>query len=203
MRKLPTYLFVLLIIASFTTCKRDSSGPCGGRKSYYNLSDIDKAKVPYTGTDTLVFVSNTNDTAICIGQGKKQFYEKVARIVSMGDCASDTDFYEAYNYKFSTNNFKIILDFNLYKDDLYGLETVHITKNLFTEFRIYLVDINNKSVANFIDSIQVRDKWFKNVTFTNKYFDSNLDKLYYNNEYGILKMQNSDSTEVWELLTKK
>ncbi len=203
MKKIFILLLPLLSILIITSCKRDSSGPCGGRKTYYQLSDIDKAKVPYTGADTLIFVSNTNDTAICIGQGKKQFYEKVARIVSMGDCASDTDYYEAYNYKFSTNNFKFILDFNLYKDDLYGLETVHITKNLDTEFRIYLVDINNNSVANFIDSIKIRDDWFKKVTFTNKYFDSNLDKLYYNNQYGVLKIQNRDSTEVWGLITKK
>lgn len=159
--------------------------------------------MPYTGTDTLVFVSNTNDTAICLGQGKKQFYEKFTRIVSMGDCASDTDFYEAYNYGFKSNKSSFKLELNIYKNDGYGLETIHATKNIDTEFRIYLVDINNKSISNYIDSIYVRNKWYNKVTVTSKYFNPNLDKLYYNKEFGILKIQNSDSTQVWELLTKK
>jgi hypothetical protein len=103
MKKLITYLLPLLIISSFTACKKDSSGPCGGGKEYYYLSEVDKAKVAYTGSDTIIFISNKNDTCICIGQGKKQFFLTESIAVAGGDCDPRTIFYEAFNYKFISN----------------------------------------------------------------------------------------------------
>ena len=64
-------LIVLCLIATTFACGDKDDG-CGERKdAYYYLSADAKSKIPYTGTDTLVFVSNTGDTARCIGQGTK------------------------------------------------------------------------------------------------------------------------------------
>lgn len=73
-----------------------------GKKTYYNLSDVDKAKVPYTGNDTLVFVSNTNDTAICIGQGKEQIYTEVC--FTSVECEPNCDYFDGYKYSFFDKN---------------------------------------------------------------------------------------------------
>ncbi len=201
MKKLLTYLLSYLIALSFETCKRDNP-PCGGGKDYHYLSEGEKTKVPYTGIDTLVFISNTNDTAVCIGQGKEQFYKTLTTPVANGDCNPRIDYYEAYNYKFKSNNLKFNLDFNAYKNDLYGDATIHILFNQ-SDFPIYIDEIDNSKTPYYMDSLKIVNEWYKRITFTSKYFDSTLDKLYYNKEFGILKIQNSDSTEVWELLTKK
>jgi hypothetical protein len=202
MKKLPTYLFALLIILSLVACKRDSSGPCGGGKEYYYLSEGEKAKVAYTGSDTIIFISNKNDTSICICQGKKQFFLSESVPVAGGDCDPRTIFYEAFNYKFISNKADFNLELNIYENDGYGSEAIHIIFNQ-SDFSIYTDRIDNSKAPHYIDSLLIRGNWYKGVTSTSKYFDPKLDKLYYNKEFGVLKIQNSDSTEVCELLTRK
>jgi hypothetical protein len=102
-----------ILFAIITSCSKDP-GPCGGQKTYYYLSEKDKAKVPYTGTDTLVFVSNTNDTAVCVGQGKKQFFT-VEYDSGNPDCEPAEYYYEAYNYKYDCLNTNFKLDLNIFK----------------------------------------------------------------------------------------
>jgi hypothetical protein len=137
--KLISILFLIMLIQS---CTKDSE-PCGGNETYNYLSTEDKAKVPYTGTDTLVFVSNTNDTAVCIGQGKKRFYTVKYLSVRAGECQNDAYYYEAYNYKFVSNNSNLKIETNIYKDDLSGSETIHFLKNQI-DFTLYLDHIDLK-----------------------------------------------------------
>ncbi len=116
-----------------------------------------------------------------------------------GNCPPVVHYFEGNHYKFISNNPKFSLDFVVRKNDELNPETIYITNNN-VEFILYLVDINNKEMENFIDSINVRNKWYKNVTEITKSFEPNLHKLYYNKDYGILKFQNADSTVIWELI---
>ncbi|MCX6186815.1 MAG: hypothetical protein NTU43_07440 [Bacteroidetes bacterium] len=202
MMKLSTYLLLFFFI-SIISCRKDSSNGCGGSiKTYHQLSDFDKAKIPYKVNDTLVFISKSNDTAICIGQGKKQNFGVQSTPKVNGDCDPDFDYYEFYDYNFKSNNLKFNIALSIYKNDGYGFETVHFNFNE-TDLPLYCTDIGNPEYSTYIDSIIVLGKWYRSVSYAAKYFNPKLDKLYYNKEFGILKIQNSDSSEVWELLNKK
>jgi len=200
-------LIFLLFTSTFFSCRKDDDTPCDNKDYHYNLSEEDKSKVPYTGYDTLVFVSNTNDTAVCIGQGKKQYYLRtVIPNYTINNCSiPSTDNYEAYNYKFSSNNSKFDIDFNIYQKygEGIGSKTINIIYNNKYEFVLFLSQINKKSSDSYIDSIITQEVWYKDVSITFLNFDKSLNRLFYNQEFGIIKIQNSDSTEVWELLTKK
>jgi hypothetical protein len=197
-------LIFLLFTSTFFSCRKDDDTPCDNKDYHYNLSEEDKSKVPYTGYDTLVFVSNTNDTAVCIGQGKKQFYLRtVIPNYTINNCSiPSTDNYEAYNYKFSSNNSKFNIELDQYKKNENGLEYIFFQFNKIY-FILYNRRVGNPNSNNFIDSILVKDKWFKNVSMASRDFNSQYDNLYYNKNFGILKIQNADSSEVWELHTKK
>ena len=182
----------------FSNCKKDNTtGKCGGNKYYHNLSASDKTKVPYSGTDTLVFVSNNEDTAVCLGQGKKQFYV-TSSFYANPDCPPNTDYYEANSYLMASTNSNFQLNFTLYKDDGYGLPAIHVIRKQ-TDFRLSLVHINYQAAENFIDSLKVRNVWYKRATVIWSHGNPQADKLYYNQEFGIIKIQNADSTEIWEL----
>ncbi|MFZ4798984.1 MAG: hypothetical protein ACOYMA_15895 [Bacteroidia bacterium] len=134
-------LSIFLLVIFNQSCSKDK-GSCGGNKTNYYLSDVDKAKVPYTGTDTLVFVSNINDTAICIGQGKKLFYTSRSFSVNAGECEDDTYYYEAYNYKFKDRNKFLDIDLNIWKDNLKITDviSINIKENTYGTLLSYLVD---------------------------------------------------------------
>ena len=72
-----------------------------------------------------------------------------------------------------------------------------------TDFPLYLDHINNPTSSTYIDSLFVKGKWYSAVSYAAKYFNPQFDKLFYNKEYGILKIQNADSTVIWELINKK
>lgn len=188
MKKLQTYLLSLLIIVSFTACKRDSSNGCGGSiKSYHFLSDANKAKVPYSGTDTLVFVSNANDTAVCIGQGRKQFYEVLSTPVANGDCDPDFDYYEAYYYKFIDKNNLLNITMNIWENDLYTWEVMDININT---YRLYPVNLRFLITKYYDDSITIN-----NVTWQVNKIGSFIK---YNLQKGIMYCENDNKK--WTLI---
>ena len=66
---------ILLLVMLIQSCSK--TDPCPkGQENYYNLTDEEKSKIPYTGTDTLVFISDKSDTATLIGKGKSQSYKR-------------------------------------------------------------------------------------------------------------------------------
>jgi hypothetical protein len=148
-------LIMLSLLAIITSCSKDP-GPCGGQKTYYYLSEEDKAKVPYTGTDTLVFVSNTNDIAVCIGQGKKQFFT-VNYIEGNPDCDPAEYYYEAYNYKFIDTNNLLNLTLNIYKDDLVSSDILEIKVN---SYRLYPINLSFLTENYYDDSVFINNKFY-------------------------------------------
>lgn len=191
---------LILALTLIVSCRKDTTEPCGGREYFYYLNEEEKSKIAYSGNDTLVFANNFNDTAICIGQGKKQFYVKSCP--SRVECDPDCWYYEAYHYPFSSNNPKFNFELKIYKNDGYGVETVNFLFNGI-DLPLYFINIDRKGSPVYIDSIFVINKWYYSISWAAKYFNPSLDKLFYNKEFGVLKIQNPDSTEIWQLITKK
>jgi hypothetical protein len=187
MKKLQTYLLSLLIILSFTACKKDSSNGCGGTiKNYYYLSEADKAKVPYTGIDTLVFVSKTNDTAICIGQGKTTYYN-VFQDPTNPDCAPREEYNEVVEYRYkSTVINKLDFIVSLKKWDYDG--TMGVLK----------ISFKDKILGTIFSYLN--DKYYSNhvINGVNKsglmFYEDTTYKttLIYNHQEGILQFKTSD-----------
>jgi hypothetical protein len=165
-------------------CSKDP-GPCGGQKTYYYLSEEDKAKVPYTGTDTLVFVSNTNDTAVCIGQGKKQFYT-VEYDSGNPDCKPPEYYYEAYNYKFIDTNNLLNITLNVYNYE----DNMEIKNNDLSLFPINLIYFYEKY---YNDSASTNKNQYNTLRINNgKGFI-----VQYNLKKGIIKVESNNKT--WRL----
>jgi len=89
--KISTILIAFLLgcIVCFTTCKKNSGCP-DATNTYYNLSADEKSKIPYSGTDTLIFLSNTGDSAKLFGHGKTDNYNTQSYWQATPDCPQTT-----------------------------------------------------------------------------------------------------------------
>jgi hypothetical protein len=168
-------LYITMIVIFFCTqaCKR-SEPDCGDLSdeiTNYNIADSNKAKIPYTGTDTLVFVSNSNDTAVLIGQGKKSFQTTTRNSIAGGDCPkSAVNNYQNIQINFIGNDSTIKnINFNVYKNN-------QLLTPSFTDFDIsidnLLIATNNFEYVNYQfkspnDSIILDNKYQKGVFIDN------------------------------------
>ena len=170
-------LIVLGLMATTFACGDKDDG-CGERKDrYYYLSADAKSKIPYTGTDTLVFVSNTGDTARCIGQGTQVTYESV---LSAGPCPGSQEYevnstsYVGENQEIVITNSKLIQDIN-----------IHFDNHLF----IVANDVIGKTNISFYRSEYIIGM----ITYKNVYIiegrGSNENSLVYNSELGIIQIK--------------
>ncbi len=156
----------------------------------YNIADSNKAKIPYTGTDTLVFVSNTGDTATLIGQGKNTQYESVRSSIKGGDCPrTGIENYENNKYVYNSNDTSIIQIYylafmrngNLISSPP-SYNSLRIAINGINFFDGDITDVNNEKF--YTDSIFIKGKYFKGL-----YIDD-IKSVLYNYKYGILKIKN-------------
>jgi len=179
-------------------CKR-SETDCGDLSDVitnYNIPDSNKAKIPYTGTDTLVFISDANDTATLIGQGKQTYYKTVRNSIGGGDCPrSGVTNYEnvEYNFKNTLQWLKLNID-----------ESGPINKVSYTSLSFYINERKTtERIFEFIinestqkDSIKIINRYY-----TGKYIDLNKTSLF-SFEIGILKFKDINN-KTWILNTKK
>lgn len=205
-------LYVLLStvwvsIATLSSCNlfpKEEPYECPDRTDYYQLSEDQKRILPYTGYDTIRFVSNTGDTLTCIGQGKQYFSTQKFEPYSDPGCGNHGTYsnYEAYKIEFvdAIQNEKIELihyDFALtgrYK----GGSTIYVTyKNGNGATSDY--QISRPTASNFLGSIEISGLVYNNVT---KAESDPLDTAQFvlvNKTDGILKIQ-LNNTESWEFI---
>jgi hypothetical protein len=173
-------IFSLLLICS---CKRETN--CGDLSDVitnYNISGEDKAKIPYTGSDTLIFISDVNDTAILIGQGKNIYYTKERNSLSSGDCPRmGEDNFENFAINFNGPNADLsILKYVFYMTkDKRGGVYITINNNTYPESINFL---NNPYY--YTDSTLIENKYYKGciINSTNKF------TTLYNYQFGFLSI---------------
>ena len=180
------YISIISLLFIVQACKR-SETDCGDLSDVitnYNISDADKAKIPYTGADTLVFISDANDTATLIGQGKNTHYESVRNSLNgNGDCPKyEVIKYENIDINFISNNDTLIT--SIYYKVYHPIHDVNYTFiNLYLNTKglsSYPFELLNNKV--FEDSVLVKNKYIKGY-----YIDSNRSQVLYNYQKGIIK----------------
>lgn len=193
------YISIISLLFILQACKR-TEPDCGDLSDVitnYNIADSNKAKIPYTGKDTLVFISDAGDTSTLIGQGKKTNYESVRTNISGGDCPrAGIDNYENIDMSFIGNLFT-------FSKIYFRINTTDFYKNTLTGFEIkcnetFRVGSTLERVYFFLpisDSIFINNNYVKG-----KYIDDN-KSLLYNLNIGILKI--SFNNKIWILNTKK
>jgi hypothetical protein len=92
--KIIYFLLLMAVIAMLGIQSCGKGSPCEGRDmtdaiTVYTIADSIKANIPYTGWDTLVFVSDAGDTATLYGQGKRTYFKESFNSTS-GDCPKQT-----------------------------------------------------------------------------------------------------------------
>jgi hypothetical protein len=179
-------LIVLCFIATTFACGDKDDG-CGERKDrYYYLSADAKSKIPYTGTDTLVFVSNTGDTARCIGQGTQVSYESV---LSAGPCPGSQEY--------EVNSTSYVGDLNIEISLRVNRNRIVITMQD-SEHSIGFSQVGDLRVYSYMPSITI-----DSVTYMHVHeLDNNLQlfrKIIFNQQYGIIQI-NHLNNKIWNRL---
>ncbi len=176
---------MLCFIATTFACGDKDDG-CGERKdAYYYLSADAKSKIPYTGTDTLVFVSNTGDTARCIGQGTQVAFEEQN---DGGICPSFS--------QYEVNSTSYVGDLNIEISLPSRVSDLSIIFNNILFYRSISV-IGNDKEPGYLFEYVINNKTFNHVhVIKNKI--NNEQILIYSISYGILQV--NDGKTIWNRL---
>ncbi len=179
---------LLLFVMLSQSCSK--TDPCPkGQENYYNLTDEEKSKIPYTGTDTLVFISDKGDTATLIGQGKSQSYKRTTSGGSP-DCGAGSYVYENYeriDYNYLANN-PILnrIDFSLQRYDDNG--SFDCMLNGFYKFNFRILEASDS--LRYKDTVIYKNKTIKCLRMIS-YTDPSTN-YYFNYLFGIVKIKIND-----------
>ena len=101
------FLIRLSVVLMLNSCSGDSS--CVPEPTKVFLSQFNETAIPYDGLDTLVFINNSGDTAVCVGQGKETFFERI-HLYGV-DCGQVDRSYESRKIQFSPikNSFRLFV----------------------------------------------------------------------------------------------
>lgn len=187
-------ILLLIILSSvFSSCRKDVD-PCDFDSNSYNyLSSDNKAKIPYNGDELLMFTSNFGDTAICIGQGREQFFTTFTWY-DYGCERQMFSNYEAYKIKFLDENKKLNIEILGYCKDEFGKGRVYISLNGHQKLivRVLFASLSPKyEITNFNSS----KKSYQTVPIYSG--SSNLDTVYYSLIKGIIGIKKD--TLIWRL----
>ncbi len=179
-------LIVLGLMATTFACGDKDDG-CGERKDrYYYLSADAKSKIPYTGTDTLVFVSNTGDTARCIGQGTQVSYESVS---SARPCPGSQEYEVNSTSYVGDMNFDVALRANRNRIVISMQDSEH---------SIGFSQVGDQRVYSYLPAFIIDSVVYKDV----HELDNNLQlfrKIIFNQQFGIIQI-NHLNNKIWNRL---
>lgn len=198
------YIHVLLVAFLFSLYSCGPKDPDCMNTQYetVNLTSGDEAKIPYTGYDTLHFLSKQGDTCILRGTGKQYFYEDVNE-TSIPVCPpTRTTHYQGFSINFIA--IKGDLHFNIKVHSSVATLEVNTISN-FDNNVLFAASYNQiGTVQTFLyhDSLEIAGTYYYKVFkmssiiegIPNAYDPSNIALI--NNQLGILYLANTtNSTE--------
>lgn len=196
-------LLTLLCITAFyfTSCKPDEQSPCSdASNTIVNLTAIELNKVPYTGFDTLYFLSKTGDTNIVVGGGKQYYYD-TKYSTQPPDCPQNQSTqYQAYKINFTPT--KGDLNFSIIQREIKYSIYINVNKYPFSfsaETGSIGVKITN-SIYQYFDSLTINNyKYDKVLVFLAQ---DTTYKLYMNQPNGILFIRSLKDNEEYSIMKK-
>lgn len=184
---LPLTLISLLI----SCCDVDDDPPCGkGSTTNYNLSVADKKATPYVIGDTLVFISNSQDTAICICTQNNNSYETIETRAGLHpECPSNYENYEVSTFMWSPKNVDLKFAVSLHEKILTSkyeqLNTINISF-LNKPFYLSIAHLNRTSAVTYFGTKKFfNDSTYQNLSRILMDWDVPTDTVFYNTEYGL------------------
>jgi len=194
-----SFLFTILCLILIKACK-PSEAVCGDLSDVvitYNIADSNKVKIPYKGSDTLIFISDANDTSILIGQSKKTYYQNIIKGLSSGDCPrSSVEKYETIDYYYRDVN-SVLTNFKFTTDLYYnfgGKPTATYISLLINNIEI------SHSAIEYINSIKSPEDsvYLNNNYIGGIYWEFNsVRSTLFSFKYGILKFRYGN--KIWTL----
>ncbi len=181
-------LFVLLIISN--GCAIDQDPDCPSTKiTIINLSEDEKSKVPYHGKDTLVFTSNSGDSLIYFGTGAQRTYY-TDNIYNHPSCDPDKINHEIQSIIFKEE--KSVQTINFQQQNYASEIKILINESQFV-FNFKGIDNENFNFYPFHKQIQLGNKIYTNVS---EIKNEQNETLFYNKEYGIIRIT---SSKIWDI----
>ena len=164
------------------SCKKDNN--CGDTSDVVNnyfISADDKAKIPFKGNDTLVYISDAGDTATLIGEGKNTRTEQKITNISGSDCAKNQiDKKETISIEYNGNNNE--LNKILYKISGNNERTL-------IEYMVNTVYSNDYPYYFNSDKFYKDSTLIKSIFYSGVILDNINYKALYNFNYGFLKIE--------------
>jgi hypothetical protein len=177
------YAMLMIVLMQMLGCKQGGdSCDDSNRKpdEYRNLSEDDKNKIPYgTGYDSLVYISNMQDTAILYGKGRREYYEKD---YVEGPCVGYGYYICAQNiyYNFVGNNPELNrLEVNYYYD-----------LSLENPMKFIRWTLKNGNVSNRLSFMNDSNNYSSSILYKGKtVYGINGDDYFYTYRYGFISIK--------------
>ena len=190
-------LFILPLFFLFNCCQPMSSGCPVVTSTSYSLANDDKNKIPYTGTDTMVFVSNFGRTVTLVGHGKVDNYDtRIIKGAAPPECKQPTQSYEYQMINLTSGDPSLNeIDFYLSRvpsPNYYGTTGSWVINGgeSYTNYFTTLLDD-----SSYTDTVSVNGKLINCIIILADTGDiSNV--LYYNHNYGVLRF-NLPPDQIW------
>lgn len=193
-------LFTIVVLITFFACSDKTCDKLTNQVN--NISNDAFGKLPYTGTDTLCFVDDLNDTSLLVGQGKNLFYEETSKPVT------PVCFHKILDqaFKISYKPIKGNLAFDIYQK-ANGNNIVLSVPTFPVHYYINYLTVGTYSPLN-LDSVNVAGVWYKNVsTATAKDVTFNIIDdtytCYYNQPYGVLLIKSKKENKMYSLVNSQ
>ena len=192
-------LFILIYpgVLWLNSCQPISSGCIPVTSTSYSLTNDDKSKLPYTGTDTMVFISNSGQMVTLTGHGKvTNFDTKIIKGAAPPECPQPSQSYEYQMINLTSGNpFLNEIDFYLARVESpnYYSSTGSWVVNGGESYTNYYSTLLDDSA--YTDTVFVNGKLINCIIITADTGDvSNV--LYFNHNYGVLRFILPQS-QVW------
>ncbi|MFA6260974.1 MAG: hypothetical protein WC760_05880 [Bacteroidia bacterium] len=199
-----------LLIFSFVLigCGKDRD-VCSDSKTYtYTIEEGTKAKVPYTGLESLVFISNTGDTAKLTGMGKSEYFKEYAYSSDLNpDCNGVIDYQREEINDYTFYGPSLLIDKIVFstKGGLITAGAGGIYNGRNTDYESFQINCNGILVLSFYiqptyanDTTQYTEPVLINgKTISGRRLGS--QSLLYNYQYGILQFTDTLQHKTWTI----